>query len=71
MASVSTDVQKEFDQKTLMVKTLNKLEMKGKQIIYEKVIDNTMCSGENLNACLLGSRTGQKRTLHHFYSTYY
>ena len=58
--TVSTDVQKEFDKKTLMVKTLNKLEMKVKHFIYEKLIDNTMCSGENLNACLLGSRTGQK-----------
>ena len=43
-----------------MVKTLNKLGIKGKHFIYEKLIDNTVCSGENLNAFLLGSRTGQK-----------
>lgn len=58
--TVSTDVQKEFDKKTLMVKTLNKLGIKGKHFIYEKLIDNTICSGENLNAFFLGSRTGQK-----------
>lgn len=37
--TVSTDVQKEFGKKTLMVKTLNKLEMKVKHFIYEKLID--------------------------------
>lgn len=59
--TVSTDVQKEFDKKKpLMVKTLNKLGIKGKHFIYEKLIDNTIRSAENLNAFLLGSRTGQK-----------
>lgn len=58
--TVSTDVQKEFDKKTLMVKILNKLGIKGKHFIYEKLIDNTICSGENLNSFFLGSRTGQK-----------
>lgn len=43
-----------------MVKTLNKLGIKGKHFIYEKLIDNTIRSAENLNAFLLGTRTGQK-----------
>ena len=43
-----------------MVKTPNKLGIKRKHFIYEKLIDDTVCSGENLNAFLLGSRTGQK-----------
>ena len=58
--TVSTDLQKEFDKKHSMVKTLNKLGIKGKHFICEKLIDNTICSGENLNAFLLRSRTGQK-----------